>query len=115
MSKIFAEIDGSGKVLRVILASSKEWCESNFHGTWVQTYKNRSDKNYAGIGFIYHPFKDNFSTVQPFISWSLGNDCKWKPPTPIPELTQEEIDAYSYYDWDESSLEWVLKTNETSP
>ena len=54
----FAEVDADNTVLRVIVADTKEWCENNLGGTWVQTSYNTIGgvhpegrplhKNYAG-------------------------------------------------------------------
>ena len=112
MPNYFAEIDVSNKVLRVIVCDNKEWCENNLGGTWVQTYKDKPDKTFPGIGFLYHPVKNNFSSTQPYPSWVLDNNCDWQPPTPMPDLTQEEIDANKYYNWEESSGSWIIETIE---
>tara|TARA_B100001250_G_scaffold147486_2_gene126291 strand:- start:13474 stop:13815 length:342 start_codon:yes stop_codon:yes gene_type:complete len=109
MPNYFAEIDVSNKVLRVIVCDTKEWCENSLGGTWIQTYRDHSSKNPAGRGMIYHPDKDNFSSTQPYPSWSLDDNCNWQPPTPMPELIQEDGPDCSYI-WDESSLSWVLTT-----
>jgi hypothetical protein len=38
--------------------------------------------------------------------------ASWEPPTPAPELTQEEIDAMSFYSWNEELLDWELITRQ---
>ena len=66
----FAEINTqTNEVLRVILAKSKLWCEYELDGTWVKTYKNTEGKNYAGIGFTYHPDKENLTA---YALYSMG-------------------------------------------
>lgn len=66
----FAEID-NGLVVRVIVADTQEWCESNLGGVWVQTSYNTYAgkhlldgeplrKNYAGIGYSYDENLDAF-------------------------------------------------------
>lgn len=96
----FAEINPqTNEVLRVIVAKSKLWCEYELDGIWVKTHKYNSDKNYAGIGYIYHPDKDNFSSPQPYPSWTLDDDCHWQPPVPHPE------DGKSYT-WNEETQSW---------
>jgi hypothetical protein len=50
----FAEINSDNKVLRVIVADTKKWCEDNLGGTWVQTSYNATfGGKFAGIGDIY--------------------------------------------------------------
>lgn len=76
----FAEIL-SGVVQRVVVADSKEWCEKNLGGTWVETFMDVPGKKYAGVGDTYHPEKDTFIAKKPFDSWVLDNaTLKWKPP-----------------------------------
>lgn len=100
---LFAEINPETKVvLRVIVCDSQEWCEQNLGGTWVQTSDDTSDKNYAGIGFVYHPEKVNFCCPQPFPSWTMDDNCKWLPPVPYP-------DDGGFYSWNEETQEWVVE------
>ena len=77
----------------------------------------RGRKNYAGIGFTYDASKDAFIPPQPFASWVLDeSSCLWDAPITRPTETQEEIDAGSFYQWDESAHQadnttgWVLIT-----
>lgn len=94
----FAEINPqTKKVLRVIRAKSKLWCEYELDGTWTRTYYDTEGKNYAGIGYTYHPDKDNFSTPQPFPSWTLDDSCTWQPPITKPEGS---------YTWNEETQSW---------
>ena len=105
----FAEIDNNNTVLRVIVADTKEWCENNLGGTWVQTsYNTRGGehpegrplhKNYAGIG--YHWDGVGFFAPQPFPSWTKNEDTYlWEAPTPMPTDGKP-------YRWDEPTLSWV--------
>ena len=56
----------------------------------------------------------------PYASWIRENNNRfaiWNPPIERPSLTQEQIDAGSYYAWDEDAYQadnttgWVLKTS----
>jgi hypothetical protein len=77
----------------------KDFCNSLFGGTWVQTsYNHNFRKQYAGIGFTYDADADVFVAPQPFPSWSLDNNYDWQPPTPKPE---------GRFYWDEESLSWL--------
>jgi hypothetical protein len=51
---LFAEIDNANHVLRVIVAGTKEWCESRLGGTWVETFQEQWEQ-YAGIGMGFDP------------------------------------------------------------
>jgi hypothetical protein len=108
----FAEIDESGKVIRVVVIDNPHEGGGNdflkydlcLGGNWVQTsYNNNFRKNYAGVGYDYDAIRDAFISPQSYPSWTLNETtCNWEPPTPCP-TTEEE------YRWDESTLNWVLK------
>lgn len=53
----FAELDNEDLVLRVIVADSKEWCEQNLGGTWVQAHEPLD----AAIGYFYDSDTDEFT------------------------------------------------------
>jgi hypothetical protein len=104
----FAEIGSDNTVLRVIVADTKEWCENNLGGTWVQTSYNTHGnqhpegrplhKNYAGIG--YHWDGVGFYAPQPFPSWNKNEDTYlWESPVPYP------TDGKSYV-WNEETQGW---------
>ena len=104
----YAKVE-SGVVTQVIVADSKEWCEANLGGTWVQTSYNTHgnqhpenrplNKNYAGIGYSWDG--TGFSAPKPFTSWSLNSDTYlWEAPTPMP------TDG-ARYTWDEATTAWV--------
>lgn len=105
----FAEIGEDNTVLRVIVADTKEWCENNLGGNWVQTSYNTHagqhpegrplHKNYAGVG--YHWDGVGFYAPQPFPSWTKNEDTYlWEAPVAYP------IDG-KLYSWDEPTLSWV--------
>ena len=101
-------------VTSVIVADTKEWCEANLGGEWIQTSYNTYGgvhtqggtplrKNYAGIGYTYDKDRDAFIPPQPFPSWTLNEEtCLWKSPIPYPE-------GDKFYSWDEEKVEWVEK------
>ena len=94
----FAEINTqTNEVLRVIGAKSKLWCEYELDGTWIRTYENMEGKNFAGVGSVYHPDRENFSTPQPYPSWTLDDQCNWQPPVTRPEGS---------YIWNEETQSW---------
>jgi len=105
----FAEIK-NGIVKRVIVADSKEWCETNLGGEWVQTSYNTLGgehklggtplhKNYAGIGYSWDG--TGFAAPQPFPSWSLNQDTYlWEAPIQKPNDDK-------FYTWNEDNQEWV--------
>jgi hypothetical protein len=96
------------------------------HGSdrrWVRTsYNNNFRMRYAGIGYSYNEELDAFIPPKPFESWVLNIETKdWESPIgEPPELTQQEINSDSYYQWNEESYQsdntsgWILITPETS-
>lgn len=98
----FAELDQSGLVQRVIVAS-KEFIDSGVLGdpnTWAEVgIGNR--KNYPGIGYKYDSNRNAFIAPKIYPSWVLDEDTvQWKAPKPKPT----DLDNYR---WDESALDWV--------
>jgi hypothetical protein len=105
----FAEII-DGVVERVIVADTKEWCEANLGGTWVQTSYNTQGgvhsqggtplhKNYAGIGYTWDG--TGFAAPQPYASWTLNAETyQWDAPTPMPADDK-------HYTWNEETTSWV--------
>lgn len=119
----FAEIDGEGTVLRVlVVADDKESRGQEFladdlglGGTWKKTSYNTVGgvhsnggipfrKNYAGIGYSYDAVRDAFIPPKPFTSWTLDEEtCLWNAPTPMP--TDDKM-----YVWDEPTISWKEAT-----
>jgi hypothetical protein len=105
----FAEVV-DGVVERVIVADSKEWCENNLGGTWVQTSYNTYGgvhtqggaplhKNYAGKGYTFDG--TGFAPPQPYASWALDEiSYLWQAPVAMPEDGK-------IYTWNEDDLAWV--------
>lgn len=60
---------------------------------------------------VYNNQHDVFLNPHPYPSWTLNTETfEWDPPSPEPELTEEQETAGSYYEWNEESQEWLLKT-----
>jgi hypothetical protein len=105
----FAEVV-DGVVERVIVADSKEWCQANLGGTWVQTSYNTHGgvhsqggtplhKNYAGIGYTFDG--TGFAAPQPYASWTLDEETYlWQAPVTMP-------DDGNLYTWNEETTSWV--------
>jgi len=81
----------------------------NTRDVWKQTsYNNNIRKNYAGIGYSYDQTRDAFIPPKPFNSWILDeNTCCWNAPVAIPT---EELEQNQYYSWNESIVNWEIKT-----
>jgi hypothetical protein len=103
----YAQIE-DGVVTQVIVADSKEWCQTYLGGTWVQTSYNTHGnehpegrplhKNYAGIGYTWDG--TGFAAPKPYASWTLDSETYlWNAPTPMP--TDEKL-----YRWNEELLSW---------
>lgn len=75
--------------------------------------------NYPGIGWYYNSEHDIFHPAKPYASYTLNTTTgMWDAPLPQPELTEAEVEAMSYYRWDEDAYQadnttgWVLETRE---
>ena len=75
--------------------------------------------NYPGIGWYYNSEHDIFHPAKPEgrDSWTLNTTTgMWDATIAQPELTEEQIEARSYYEWDEAAYQadnttgWVLET-----
>jgi hypothetical protein len=92
----FAQINESNLITWVIVADSKEWCEENLGGTWVQAH-NPLD---AAIGYTYNKERDAFIPPKPFNKWVLNEDtCIWESPVPYPDDENE-------YVWNDNKGVW---------
>ena len=130
----FAQVDENNVVTQVIVVSNDDCSDSN--GTevesigvafcqkllgadtnWKQTsYNSNMRVRYAGIGYSYNAELDAFVAPQPFASWTLDSDtADWVSPLgAAPALTDAEVEARSYYRWDEDAYQadnttgWVV-------
>jgi len=135
----FAKLDENNVVTQVIVVDNKDitdphtgqedeilgiaFCKKLLGGNWRQTSYNSSMRvRYAGIGYSYNAALDAFVPPQPHDSWTLDNEtADWVSPLgAAPELTEAEVEARSFYRWDEEAYQadnttgWVLETPEAS-
>jgi hypothetical protein len=131
----FAKIGLNNKVIEVLSVHNNELKDSNgveqeVNGIdfltkltgwsiWVQTSYNTHGgvhnnngtplrKNHAGIGYTYDEDRDAFIPKKPYASWILNEDtCIWKAPVAMPTETLEDN---QYYNWNESIINWEIKT-----
>ena len=101
----FAEVDGEGTVLRVIVISQEmintgKWGDPK---NWIQTYHDGSKrKNYAGTGYKYDKTRDAFIPPKLFDSWTLDEaSLRWVPPVAYPSDSNPYI-------WDEAITNWKI-------
>ena len=125
----FAQIDYENKVIRVSVVANEDILDDDgneseevgieylksIHGPhtmWIKTsYNNNFRCRYAGIGMVYNNQYDVFLAPQPYPSWTLNTETyEWDSPVPEPELTEEQKESGSYYEWNEETQEWELKT-----
>ena len=129
----FACLDENNIVTQVIVVSNEDTSDVNGNEVeeigvafckkllgadtnWKQTsYNNNFRVRYAGISYTYNEELDAFIPPQPFESWVLNEEAAdWESPVgPAPALTEAEVEARSFYRWDEEGGEWVLETQPT--
>jgi len=120
----FAEIDSTGKVLRVLVVADDQQHRGHdflandlgLGGTWIQTSYNTFQgkhksggtpmrKNYAGYSHTYDSVRDAFIPPQPYPSWILNEDtCDWEAPVPQPAIVTDKV-----WVWNETTTSWDLK------
>ena len=133
----FAKIGLNSKVIEILSINNEVLHDSNGieqeaigidfltkltgYQVWKQTsYNTRAGlhteggiplrKNHAGIGDTYDEDRDAFITKKPFNSWVLNeNTCQWIAPINLPT---EELEENQYYSWNESIINWEIKTKE---
>jgi len=124
----FAQIGIDNVVLRVSVVRNEDILDADgneseevgiqflksIHGqitNWLQTsYNGNFRYRYAGIGMVYNNEYDVFLAPQPYLSWTLNTEIyEWEPPVPQPELTDDQREAGSSYEWNEENQEWELK------
>jgi len=102
------------------------WCK-NFFGEntlWKQTsfntyrgvHKNGKTPlrgNYAGLGMSYDDENDLFIHKQPYPSWTLNvAEARWVSPAgDEPSVTDEEHEAGTHYQWNETTKAWDKVTS----
>tara|TARA_E500000318_G_scaffold98651_3_gene100116 strand:+ start:344 stop:733 length:390 start_codon:yes stop_codon:yes gene_type:complete len=125
----FAQLDENNLVTQVIVVHNNElldsegneveevgivFCKALFGSStvWKQTsYNGNMRKNFAGVDYSYDAGRDAFIPPQPYASWVLDETtCLWEAPVARPDLTQDQIDAGSYYTWNEDTTSWDLVT-----
>ena len=89
------------------------------HQDWSEESSDQSKAlrfRYAGVWMKYDSTNDVFYEQQPFSSWTLNTTTwMWDPPLTTPTLTDEEMTAGKYYEWNESLYQsdntkgWELK------
>ena len=65
-------------------------------------------KNHAAIGYIYDSNRDAFIPPKLYNSWILNEStCNWEAPVAKPTI---ELQYSQYYFWNESIINWEIKT-----
>jgi hypothetical protein len=82
----------------------------NTHGGVHSSGGTPLRKNHAGIGYTYDEDRDAFIPKKPFNSWILNEDTfYWESPVAKPTT---ELEENQYYSWNESIINWEVKTKE---
>ena len=82
----------------------------NTHGNIHSLGGTPFRKNHAGIGFIYDEIRNAFIPPKPFNSWILNEQtCFWESPVARPTT---ELEENQYYSWNESIINWEVKTRQ---
>lgn len=120
----FAELNQDSKVINVIYLDNQYLLDENgneseelgiqylktHHGdekTWIKTSINNNIRgHYAVMDGYYLPEIDQFTSRKTYDSWVLsGDNYTWTAPVSMPTDASEGF----FYNWNESSLSWVLE------
>lgn len=123
----FARLDENNIVTQVIVVDNKHlfdvhsgledeilgvaFCKKILGGNWKQTsYNGNMRVRYAGVGYSYNASLDAFIPPQPYASWILDSEtADWVSPLgSAPDLTEAEVEARKFYEWNEESGSWDL-------
>jgi hypothetical protein len=128
----FCRLDENNIVTQVIVVANEDTSDSNgveveeigvafckkllgAETNWKQTsYNGNFRVRYAGISYTFSEELNAFIPPSPFESWILNEEtADWQSPVgPAPALTEAEIEARSFYRWDEEAGAWELFTPE---
>ena len=124
----FCKLDENNIVTQVIVVANEDTTDTNgveveeigvafckkllgAETNWKQTsYNNNFRVRYAGIGYSYNAELDAFIAPKPFESWVLVEEtADWESPEgPAPTLTEAQVEARSFYRWNEETISWDL-------
>lgn len=80
----------------------------NTHGGVHKNNGTPFRKNHASIGYTYDEDRDAFIPKKTYNSWILNEQtCLWEAPIPMPT---EELEENQFYSWNESIINWEIKT-----
>ena len=126
----YAFLDSNNIVTEVIVGQE----ESNLQHDWEMYYGNIRNqtckrtsyntsggvhvlggtsfrKNYAGIGYEYHPSLDGFSPQKPYASWTLNTTTLfWDCPVDYPTFVEDGNGLIIKYDWNEENQTWDIES-----
>lgn len=83
--QFFAQLDDDNIVQQVRVVT-QEFLAANpdrYPGRWVETFYDREDKRYAGVGYIYNEDTDDF--VPPATPDYDADTDEFVPPAPVEE------------------------------
>ena len=139
MAKHFAKIGMNGKVIEVITLEDSVCQDSNdAHNEavgqqylqditfwpakmWVETFKDGTRKNYAGIGYTWDEDRNAFITPKTYSSWVLDETtCRYKAPVTEPtgdnlSYTKDGVSHKYKIHWDEANTKFTGERLQDDP
>lgn len=98
----FAEVDETGRVLKVLVVPDHEEHRGQeflandlgLGGTWIQTsYNGNARGNYAGVGYEYHSDVDLFMPPRPHPEATIEvATATWVCPEPEPTIEEQVVE-----------------------
>ena len=99
----FAEVNIENMITRVIVAEADNLPPLSVNGDkWIQTYKDGTRGQYAGIGFFWNVEHSIFVEPQLYPSWTLNiTTGAYDPPIAKPSNSEDMVE-----EWNEDNQYW---------
>jgi len=115
----FAKLNSSNIVLEVHVvddsnaateAKGEEFLRKLLHNPTAVWKLSDTNTGGASKNLIYDPVKKIFHDPQPYPSWTLQPNRRWKAPIPRPAANEEGKE----YNWNEGTQSWDIETTPES-
>lgn len=139
MAKKFAKIGINSKVIEIVSVSNASCLDANGEHNetigqefleqttfwprqmWIETFKDGTRKNFAGIGYTWDEDRNAFITPKPTDrpSWVLDETtCQYNAPVAVPSIlsyTKNSVEYKYKLRWDEVNLKWTGERLQDDP
>jgi hypothetical protein len=91
-------------------SSRPDWSSESGHYFWIESYNDKNEYNFAGVGDKYLEDLNDFIGPSPFPSWVISpSPATWVSPVSNPDT---DMTNCHMYEWSEDVLDWVTIKDE---